>query len=74
MCGQVQVTHPNKAITLHYGPYIRKLLTRVGMDNVPAALSPDIAGLFDPSTDTTPLSPAARMEFRKVNGELTSSH
>jgi hypothetical protein len=70
MCGQVQVTHPNKAITLHYGPYIRKLLARVGMDNVPAALSPDVAGLFDPSTDTTPLPPAARMEFRKVNGEL----
>jgi hypothetical protein len=40
------------------------------MDNVPPALSPDVAGLFEPSTDTTPLSPAARMEFRKVNGEL----
>ena len=40
------------------------------MDNVPAALSPDVEGLFDPSTDPTPLSPAAATEFRTINGVL----
>ena len=40
------------------------------MDDVPAALSPDIEGLFDPSTDPTPLSTSATSEFRTVNSEL----
>jgi hypothetical protein len=46
------------------------LITRIGMGLVPAALSPDVEGLFDPSTDPTPLSPSATAEFRTVNGEL----
>lgn len=70
ICGQAQVTNTDKSITLHYGPYLRKMFSRIGMDAVPAALSPDIAGLFDPSTDPTPLSPSAKAEFRTVNGEL----
>ena len=69
-CGQTQRLNPDNSITLHYGPYIQKLLTRIGMDNVPPALSPDIKGLFDPSEDTTPLSDTAISEFRTVNGEL----
>ena len=69
-CGQVQQVNPDHSITLHYGPYILKMLTRIGMDLVPAALSPDVEGLFDPSTDPTPLSPSATAEFRTVNGEL----
>eukprot|EP01037_Dinobryon_pediforme_P044448 gene44448-56229_t len=69
-CGQVQVTNSNNSTTLHSGPYIRKMLTRIGMDNVPPALSPDVKGLFDPSTDPTPLPPAARSEYRTTNGEL----
>lgn len=69
-CGQVQQMNPDHSITLHYGPYILKMLTRIGMDLVPAALSPDVEGLFDPSTDPTPLSPSATAEFRTVNGEL----
>jgi hypothetical protein len=69
-CGQTQRLNPDNSITLHYGPYILKLLNRIGMDNVPPALSPDIKGLFEPSDDTTPLSDAAISEFRTVNGEL----
>ena len=48
-CGQTQVLNADKSITLHYGPYLRKMLTRIGMDLVPPALSPDIKGLFEPS-------------------------
>ncbi len=70
ICGQVQETNSDKSIKLHYGPYIRKMLTRIGMDHIPPALSPDIAGLFDPSVDPTPLSPSARADFRTINGEL----
>ena len=69
-CGQTQVLNADKSITLHYGPYIRKMLTRIGMDLVPPALSPDIKGLFEPSQDTTPLTLAETAEFRTVNGEL----
>ena len=69
-CGQVQVTNRNNSTTLHSGPYIRKMLTRIGMENVPPALSPDVKGLFEPSTDSTPLLPAARSEYRTINGEL----
>ena len=69
-CGQTQVVNSDKSISLHYQPYILKMLTRIGMDNVPPALSPDIKGLFEPSTNTTPLSLAAQSEFRTINGEL----
>lgn len=69
-CGQLQERHPDNSIKLHCGPYILKMLTRIGMDAVPPALSPDVRGLFDLSTDTTKLSTAARAEFRTTNGEL----
>ena len=69
-CGQEQVLNSDKSITLHYGPYIRKMLKRIGMDMVPPALSPDVKGLFEPSQDTTPLSLEETSEFRTVNGEL----
>ena len=69
-CGQTQILNANKSITLHYGPYILKMLKRIGMDLVPPALSPDIKGLFEPSTDKTPLSLTETSEFRTVNGEL----
>lgn len=69
-CGQVQVVNSDGSITLHWGPYIRKMLHRIGMDAVPAALSPDIKGLFDPSENLTKLNPLRRAEFRTVNGEL----
>ena len=69
-CGQVQVLNKDKSITLHYGPYIRKMLARIGMDLVPPALSPDIKGLFEPSQDPTPLTLSETAEFRTINGEL----
>jgi hypothetical protein len=69
-CGQEQVLNSDKSITLHYGPYIRKMLKRIGMDLVPAALSPDVKGLFEPSQNQTPLSLEETAEFRTVNGEL----
>lgn len=69
-CGQIQVVNPNASITLHYGPYILKMLDRIGMDNVPAALSPDIKGLFELSIDTRPLSTSETAAFRTINGEL----
>jgi hypothetical protein len=40
------------------------------MDNVPAALSPDIKGLFDESTDPTPLNAKAAAIFQRINGAL----
>ena len=70
LCGQALVLNPDNSIKLHYGPYLKRVMTRIGMDKVPAALSPDVEGLFDPSTDPTPLSPSATSEFRTVNGEL----
>ena len=70
ICGQTLELNDDGSITLHYGPYIANMLQRIGMDNVPPALSPDIEGLFEPSTDPTPLSAAATAEFRTVNGEL----
>lgn len=42
------------------------MLTRIGMDIVPPALSPDIKGLFDPSSNPTKLSPIRRAEFCTV--------
>jgi hypothetical protein len=69
-CGQVQEVHHDNSITLHSGPYILKMLHRIGMDAVPAALSPAVRGLFDASTDTAKLSNTARTEFRTTNGEL----
>ena len=30
-CGQEQVLNPDKSMTLHYGPYIRNMLKRIGM-------------------------------------------
>ena len=69
-CGQTQVLNADKSITLHYGPYLRKMLTRIGMDLVPPALSPDIKGLFEPSQDPTPLTLTETAEFRTINGEL----
>jgi hypothetical protein len=63
-CGQEQILNSDKSITLHYGPYIRKMLTRIGMDLVPPALSPDVKGLFEPSQDQTPLTLTENAEFR----------
>jgi hypothetical protein len=70
ICGQVVKTHPDGSITLHCGPYIEKMLARIGMELVPAALCPEVEGLFSESIDPTPLSPAATSEFKTVNGEL----
>jgi len=70
ICGQTLEVNADNSIKVHYGPYINKMLTRIGMDAVPAALSPDIEGLFEPSTDPTPLSSVDSAEFRTVNGEL----
>ena len=46
------------------------MLTQIGMDLVPPALSPDIKGLFEPSQDPTPLTLTETAEFRTINGEL----
>jgi hypothetical protein len=70
LCGQALVLNPDNSIKLHYGPYLARVMNRIEMDDVHAALSPDIEELFDPSTDPTPLSPPATSEFRTVNGEL----
>ena len=69
-CGQDMVTHPCGSVAAHYGTYIRRMLNRIGMDAVPAALSPDIAGFFDAPSDPTPLTPSAHAAFRTTMGEL----
>lgn len=73
ICGIRLTTNPDKSITLDFGPYIDKMMLRIGMDKVPPALSPSRAGLFVPSDTPTgkmPLPPALAASFVKTNGEL----
>ena len=73
ICGMRQTTNPDKSVTLDFGPYIEKMLHRIGMDKVPPALSPSRAGLFTLPTsaaDLKPLSPEAAANFSRINGEL----
>ena len=69
-CGLTQVINADNSITVHNGPHIEKMLHKEGMDNVPAALSPDIKGLFDKSLDPTPLTSTETTTFQRINGEL----
>ena len=69
-CGQQQITNPDGSITTHYGPHITKMLHTEGMDDVPAALSPEVKGLFDISIDPTPLNAKDTAIFQRRNGKL----
>ena len=73
ICGMRHTTNPDKSVTLDFGPYIDKMMTRIGMDKVPPALSPSRAGFFAlPTTSAAlaPLNPKAAAAFSQVNGEL----
>ena len=73
ICGMRQTTNPDNSVTLDFGPYIEKMLHRIGMDKVPPALSPSRTGLFTlPTsiTDLKPLSPETAANFSRINGEL----
>ena len=73
ICGMRQTTNPDNSVTLDFGPYIEKMLHRIGMDNVPPALSPSRAGLFSlPSSaaDLKPINPEVTANFSRINGEL----
>ena len=70
MCGIRMTHHSNRDISMDYGPYIRKVLRRIGMHTIPPALTPSLAHFFDPPTDPTPASPTAHTEFQRINGEL----
>jgi hypothetical protein len=67
VCGVTQTLNPDRSITLSYSAYLRKFLHRIGMDNVPGALTPSLPGLFDPPTDTTPVDPTP---FQAINGAV----
>jgi hypothetical protein len=73
ICGIRLTANPDKSITLDFGPYINKMMDRIGMHNVPPALSPSRAGLFTPATtiaERAPLRPQAAADFARINGEL----
>ena len=73
ICGIRLTANPDKSITLDFGPYITKMMDRIGMHNVPPALSPSRAGLFTPATtiaERAPLRPQAAADFARINGEL----
>jgi hypothetical protein len=73
ICGMRQTTNPDKSVTLDFGPYIEKMLQRIGMDKVPPALSPSRAGLFSLPTSAAalkPLNSEAAANFSRINGEL----
>jgi hypothetical protein len=73
ICGMRHTTNPDKSVTLDFGPYIDKMLTRIGMDKVPPALSPSRAGFFAlPTTPNAlaPLDTKAAAAFSQINGEL----
>ena len=73
ICGMRQTVNPDKSVTLDFGPYIDKMLHRIGMDKVPPALSPSRAGLFSPPTTAAalkPLTPEEAANFSRINGEL----
>jgi hypothetical protein len=69
MCGVHYTYHPD-GISLDYGPYLRRALKTMGMDTVPPALTPSLAGFFDAPTDPTPASVKEQEEFATVNGIL----
>ena len=73
ICGMRHTTNPDKSVTLDFGPYIDKMMTRIGMDKVPPALSPSRAGFFALPTTSAALAPLnlkAAAAFSQVNGEL----
>jgi hypothetical protein len=73
ICGIQLTTNSDNSIHLDYGPYIDKMCDRIGMSNVPPALSPSRAGFFLPAStpaEQAPLSPQAAANFGRINGEL----
>ena len=67
ICGVHTTLNADRSLTLSYGPYLRNLLRRAGMDKVPPALTPSLPGFFDDPTDTTLIDPTS---FRSINGAL----
>lgn len=70
MCGAHYTYHDDGGISLDYGPYIRRMLNRIGMSHIEPTLTPSLSTFFDPPTDSTPASAAEHKEFQKINGEL----
>ena len=68
ICGVILTRHSDHSVTLDMGKYILKsLLPKCGMDHVPAALTPSLAGFFDPPIDNTLFDP---ITFQSANGCL----
>ena len=70
MCGTQYTYNDNGSISLGYGPYIRRLLDRVGMQHQQPTLTPSLNTFFDAPEDSTPASTTEHKEFQKINGEL----
>lgn len=71
VCGVELTRHKDHSCTLSLGKYIRKLLTKAGMELVPPALCPS-TDIFreDPAIPPTPLLPADTEQFQRINGCL----
>ncbi len=67
MCS-VHYNYHENGISLDNGPYLRRALKTLGMDKVPPALTPSLAGFFDAPTDPTPASEKQQEAFATVNG------
>lgn len=70
MCGTRYTFHNDGSLSVDYGPYIRRVLDRVGMAHIEPTLTPSLANFFDPPTDTTPATQAEHKSFQQINGEL----
>jgi hypothetical protein len=74
VCGVELTRHADHSCSLSLGKYIRKLLTKAGMDAVPPALCPSI-DIFREDTITQPPAPAPPTpvdaeQFQRINGSL----
>jgi len=70
MCGTLYTYNEDGSISLGYGPYIRRMLDRVGMQHTEPTLTPSLSTFFDTPEDSTPATPTEHKEFQKINGEL----
>jgi hypothetical protein len=67
-CGTTITRYPTGAVAFDMTTHIIKMLTKLGMDNIPAALTPSSPSLFRTHSNTTPADPP---KYQRVVGDLT---
>jgi hypothetical protein len=66
--GVEYIINPNNSVSVSVGKYLRKLLHKAGMDDVPPAVTPSLGGLFIIDNTSPLLSTSDADEFRTING------